>query len=68
MQPLDILATALTVAFDTTVIGLLVGLSAYIISRVRRRWYDQSWQAMTRHRTQHTQLDNAEDNSHAKTA
>ncbi|WP_116365524.1 MotA/TolQ/ExbB proton channel family protein [Parahaliea mediterranea] len=43
---LDILATALTVAFDTTVIGLLVGLLAYLIGRVRRRWYEDTWRAM----------------------
>ncbi|WP_076419852.1 MotA/TolQ/ExbB proton channel family protein [Colwellia sp. UCD-KL20] len=41
---IDILATALTVAFDTTVVGLLIGLVAYTIGRVRRRWYDQTWQ------------------------
>ncbi|MFV0277886.1 MAG: MotA/TolQ/ExbB proton channel family protein [Parahaliea sp.] len=40
---IDILATALTVAFDTTVIGLLVGLVAYIIGRLRRRWYEAIW-------------------------
>lgn len=43
---IDILATALTVAFDTTVIGLLIGLIAYIIGRIRRRWYDNTWQAL----------------------
>lgn len=45
---IDILATALTVAFDTTVIGLLVGLVAYLLSRVRRRWYEETWRAMER--------------------
>ena len=43
---IDILATALTVAFDTTVIGLLVGLVAYLVGRIRRRWYDQVWQTL----------------------
>ncbi|CAA0101877.1 Uncharacterised protein [Halioglobus japonicus] len=43
---IEILATALTVAFDTTVIGLLVGLIAYLIGRVRRRWYEITWQAI----------------------
>lgn len=43
---IEILATALTVAFDTTVIGLLIGLIAYLIGRVRRRWYDVTWQAI----------------------
>ncbi len=37
---LDILATAITVAFDTTVIGLLVGLLGYLLGRIRRRWYE----------------------------
>lgn len=44
---IDILATALTVAFDTTVVGLLVGLLAYAMGRVRRRWYEQTWQQLT---------------------
>ncbi|MCG8672526.1 MAG: MotA/TolQ/ExbB proton channel family protein [Pseudomonadales bacterium] len=43
---IDILATALSVAFDTTVVGLLVGLVAFVISRLRRRWYDQYWHLM----------------------
>lgn len=43
---IDILATALTVAFDTTVVGLLVGLIAYIIGRIRRRWYEKTWQQL----------------------
>ncbi len=44
---IDILATALTVAFDTTVVGLLVGLVAYVLSRVRRRWYEEVWVAIS---------------------
>ena len=44
---IDILATALTVAFDTTVVGLLIGLLAYAMGRVRRRWYEQAWQSIT---------------------
>ncbi|WP_028468707.1 MotA/TolQ/ExbB proton channel family protein [Neptunomonas japonica] len=44
---IDILATALTVAFDTTVVGLLVGLFAYCISRIRRRWYEHTWTQLT---------------------
>lgn len=44
---IDILATALTVAFDTTVVGLLIGLVAYTIGRIRRRWYDETWQKIT---------------------
>lgn len=38
---LDVLATAVTVAFDTTVIGLLAGLAGFLIGRLRRRWYDE---------------------------
>ncbi|MEH6649529.1 MAG: MotA/TolQ/ExbB proton channel family protein [Motiliproteus sp.] len=44
---LDMLTTALTVAFDTTVVGLLVGLITYCISRVRRRWYEHTWTQLT---------------------
>lgn len=36
-----VLAQAVTVAFDTTVMGLLVGVLAFIVSRLRRRWYEQ---------------------------
>lgn len=43
---IEILATAMTVAFDTTVLGLLVGLVGYGLGRVRRRWYDDSLQRM----------------------
>lgn len=37
---LSILTTAMTVAFDTTVIGLLVGMVGFVLGRLRRRWYD----------------------------
>ena len=37
------LATAMTVAFDTTVVGLVIGLLAYIVGRVRRRWFEHYW-------------------------
>jgi biopolymer transport protein ExbB/TolQ len=35
-----ILAEALTVAFDTTVLGILIGSIAFVLSGVRRRWYE----------------------------
>jgi hypothetical protein len=35
------LARAVTIAFDTTVLGLLVGMSGFVLGRLRRRWYDQ---------------------------
>jgi len=35
------LATAITVAFNTTVIGIGSGAIAYVASKLRRRWYDQ---------------------------
>jgi biopolymer transport protein ExbB/TolQ len=35
------LARAVTVAFDTTVLGLLVGMTGFVLGRLRRRWYDQ---------------------------
>ncbi|MFT5591837.1 MAG: hypothetical protein ACI8SR_000192 [Oceanicoccus sp.] len=36
------LSTAISIAFDTTVIGLLIGLGAFILGRFRRRWYEQA--------------------------
>jgi len=43
---LDMLATALSVAFDTTVVGLFVGLIAFIVAKLRRRWYDNTWRLL----------------------
>lgn len=37
---LRMLTTAITVAFDTTVIGLLAGMVGFVLGRLRRRWYD----------------------------
>jgi len=39
---LSILTTAMTVAFDTTIIGLLAGIIGFVLARMRRRWYDQA--------------------------
>lgn len=39
---LRVLTTAMTVAFDTTVIGLLAGMTGFVLGRLRRRWYDQA--------------------------
>ena len=39
---LTVLTTALTVAFDTTVVGLLAGMIGFVLGRMRRRWYDQA--------------------------
>lgn len=39
---LRVLTTAMTVAFDTTVIGLLAGMIGFVLGRLRRRWYDQA--------------------------
>ena len=33
------LASAMTVAFDTTVLGLFVAVLGYLVGRQRRRWY-----------------------------
>ncbi|MEO0368697.1 MAG: MotA/TolQ/ExbB proton channel family protein [Pseudomonadota bacterium] len=38
---LSILTTAMTVAFDTTVLGLLVGIIGFVAGRLRRRWYEK---------------------------
>ncbi|MDO9043742.1 MAG: MotA/TolQ/ExbB proton channel family protein [Methanobacteriaceae archaeon] len=35
------LAQAIIVAFDTTVVGLAAGGLAYVISKIRRRWYEE---------------------------
>lgn len=37
---LDVLAQAVTVAFNTTVMGLLIGIVGFLLGRLRRRWYD----------------------------
>ena len=37
---LDVLAQAVTVAFNTTVLGLLAGILGFLLGRARRRWYD----------------------------
>ena len=45
---LSILTTAMSVAFDTTVLGLLVGLIGFVIGRLRRRWYEDTLNTMER--------------------
>lgn len=42
-----LLAESLTVAFDTTILGLLVGAGAFVLSTVRRRWYEAYLQRAT---------------------
>lgn len=34
-----VLAQAVTVAFDSTVLGLMIGVLAFAVGRLRRRWY-----------------------------
>ena len=41
-----ILSTAMSVAFDTTVLGLLAGMTGFVIARLRRRWYDKALSIM----------------------
>ncbi|MFC3680339.1 MotA/TolQ/ExbB proton channel family protein [Bacterioplanoides pacificum] len=43
---LSVLTTAMTVAFDTTVVGLLAGIVGFVLGRVRRRWYDKAIAAL----------------------
>ena len=38
---INTLADSLTVAFDTTVVGIGAGALAYYISKIRSGWYDQ---------------------------
>ena len=35
------LSNAIIVAFDTTVVGIGAGAVAYVVSKIRRRWYEQ---------------------------
>lgn len=39
---INILTTAMTVAFDTTIIGLFAGVIGFVLGRMRRRWYDNA--------------------------
>ena len=43
---ISILTTAMTVAFDTTIIGLLAGVIGFVLGRMRRRWYDNAMQCL----------------------
>ena len=43
---LSVLTTAMSVAFDTTVLGLLVGIIGFVVGRLRRRWYEQTLRSM----------------------
>ncbi|MGC9517903.1 MAG: MotA/TolQ/ExbB proton channel family protein [Methanomicrobiales archaeon] len=36
------LSEAIIIAFDTTVVGLAAGGVAYVISKIRRRWYEEN--------------------------
>jgi biopolymer transport protein ExbB/TolQ len=36
----------MTVAFDTTVIGLLAGIIGFVLGRMRRRWYDAAMEEL----------------------
>jgi len=38
---INTLANAIIIAFDTTVVGLAAGGVGYVISKVRRRWYEE---------------------------
>lgn len=40
------LAQAVTVAFNTTVLGLLIGILGFVIGRLRRRWYDGAMETL----------------------
>jgi biopolymer transport protein ExbB/TolQ len=41
-----ILASAVTVAFDATVLGLVAGIAGLVIGKLRRRWYEETLDAM----------------------
>lgn len=40
------LASAVTVAFDATVLGLVAGIGGLVIGKLRRRWYEEALEAM----------------------
>ncbi len=40
------LASAVTVAFDATVLGLVAGIGGLVIGKQRRRWYEETLEAM----------------------
>ena len=40
------LASAVTMAFDATVLGLLAGICGLVIGTLRRRWYEETLDAM----------------------
>jgi hypothetical protein len=40
------LASAVTVAFDATVLGLVAGIGGLVIGKLRRRWYEETLEAM----------------------
>ncbi len=40
------LASAVTVAFDATVLGLVAGIGGLIIGKLRRRWYEEVLERM----------------------
>jgi biopolymer transport protein ExbB/TolQ len=49
MGDLSQLSTAISVAFDTTVVGLLIGLVAYAMGKFRRRFYEQVYDLHINH-------------------
>lgn len=54
---ISILTTAMTVAFDTTIIGLLAGVIGFVLGRTRRRWYDNAMQRLDEEQVVSTSLD-----------
>ncbi|OWW21450.1 MotA/TolQ/ExbB proton channel family protein [Noviherbaspirillum denitrificans] len=40
------LASAVTVAFDATVLGLVAGIAGLVVGKLRRRWYEETLEAM----------------------
>lgn len=52
---LSILTTAMTLAFDTTVMGLLGGIIGFVLGRLRRRWYDQLMEQLETQQAEHRQ-------------
>jgi hypothetical protein len=43
------LASAVTIAFDATVLGLVAGIAGLVIGKLRRRWYEEVLEQMEDH-------------------
>jgi biopolymer transport protein ExbB/TolQ len=50
------LASAVTVAFDATVLGLVAGIGGLVIGKLRRRWYEELLESLEESPEEHAEL------------